>query len=225
MSRSLRAWRWAFKLSFLVAFFPSSCFRRCHSRCCLVRLRCVLLSRGPHVFVRHRCDVVDCAMASMEVSRACSADARIAHWPRRFLVRSSLVHDVLRVVFPRVGLRAAALRCEQQHSKEWKEGLPHQCEELPPSSLKHSRGRHSCRSAFSKQIGSNVARNRSVFVRSRLSESGFCARGAETRPGGVARPLLQSRKVPRPGWRGTRLSKASLKPWRQVAVTITDCCP
>ena len=155
-----------------------------------------------------------------------AADARIApHWPRRFLVRPSLIHDVLRVVFSCVGLRAAALRCEQQHSKEWKEGLPHQCEELPPSSLKHTRGRHSCRSAFSKQIGSNVARNRSVFVRSRLSESGFCARGAETRPGGVARPLLQSRKVPRPGWRGTRLSKASLKPWRQVAVTITDCCP
>ena len=170
--------------------------------------------------MRHRCDVLHGAMASLA-----AADARIAHWPRRFLVRSSLVHDVLRVVFPRVGLRAAALRCEQQHSKEWKEGLPHQCEALPPSSLKHSRGRHSCRGAFSKQIGSNVARNRSVFVRSRLSESGFCARGAETRPGGVARPLLQSRKVPRPGWRGTRLSKASLKPWRQLAVTITDCCP
>ena len=97
-----------------------------------------------------------------------AADARIAHWPRRFLVRARLVHDVLRVVLARVGLRAAALRCEQ-HSKEWKEGLPHQCEELPPSSLKHSRGRHSCRSAFSKQIGSNVARNRSVFVRSRFS--------------------------------------------------------
>ena len=210
-------------LSALVAFFPSSCFLRCHSRCCFVRLRCVLLSRGPHVFVRHRCDGID-SMASREVSRACSADARIAHWPRRFLVRSSLVHDVLRVVLARVGLRAAALRCEQQHSKEWKEGLPHQCEELPPSSLKHSRGRHSCRSAFSKQIGSNVARNRSVFVRSRFSEVGFLRHG-ETRPGGVARPLLQSRKVPRPGRRGTHLSKASLKPWRQLAVTITDCCP
>ena len=130
------------------------------------------------------------------------------HCSRRFLVRSSLVHDVLRVVFSCVRLRAAASRCEQR-SKEWKEGLPHQCEELPPSSLKHSRGRHSCRGAFSKQIGSNVARNRSVFVRSRLSESGFCARGAETRPGGVARPLLQSRKVPRPGVEGTHLSKAS----------------
>ena len=92
-----------------------------------------------------------------------AAGARIAHWPRRFLVRARLVHDVLRVVLARVGLRAAALRCEQQHSKEWEEGLPHQCEELPPSSLKHSRGRHSCRSAFSKQVGSNVARNRSVL--------------------------------------------------------------
>ena len=78
-------------------------------------------------------------------------------------MRARLVHDVLRVVFPRVGLRAAALRCEQQHSKEWKEGLPHQCEELPPSSLKHSRGRHSCRSAFSMQMGSNAACNRSVL--------------------------------------------------------------
>jgi len=80
-----------------------------------------------------------------------------------------LVHDVLRVVLARVGLRAAALRCEQR-SKEWKKGLPHQhqCEELPPSSLKHSRRRHSCCSAFSKQIGSNAASNRSVFVRSRF---------------------------------------------------------
>ena len=172
--------------------------------------------------VRHRCDALHCAMASR--GRA-AADARIAHWPRRFLVRARLVHDVLRVVLARVGLRAAALRCEQQHSKEWKEGLPHQCEELPPSSLKHSRGRHSCRSAFSKQIGSNAARNRSVFVRSRFSEVGFSAVRAENRPGGVARPLLQSRKVPRPGWRGAHLSKASLKPWRQLAVTITDRCP
>ena len=174
--------------------------------------------------VRHRCDVLRCAMASREVSRACSADARIAHWSRRLLVRARLVHDVLRVVFSCVRLRAAALRCEQ-HSKEWKEGLPHQCEELPPSSLKHSRGRHGCRRAFSMQMGSDVARNRSVFVRSRFSEVGFFRRGPETRPGGVARPLLQSRKVPRPGRRGAHLSKASLKPWRQLAVTITDCCP
>ena len=27
------------------------------------------------------------------------------------------------------------------------------------------------------------------------------------------------------GAEGTHLSKASLKPWRQLAVTITDCCP
>ena len=154
-----------------------------------------------------------------------AADARIAHWPRRFLVRSSLVHDVLRVVLARVGLRAAALRCEQQHSKEWKEGLPHQCEELPPSSLKHSRGRHSCRSAFSKQMGSDAASLSICTLRSRFLASGFCAPAAETRPGGVARPSLRSRKVPRAGWRGTHLSKASLKPWRQLAVTITDCCP
>ena len=216
----MRAWRWAFRLSALVAFFPSSCFLRCHSLCCLVRL-CVLRSWGAHVFVRHRCDVLPCAMAMRGLA---AADARIAHWPRRFLVRARLVHDVLRVVLARVWLRAAALRCEQ-HSKEWKEGLPHQCEELPPSSLKHSRGRHGCRSAFSEQISSNAARNRSVFVRSRFSEVGFSAVRAENRPGGVARPLLQSRIVPRPGRRGTRLSKASLKPWRQVAVTITDCCP
>ena len=158
--------------------------------------------------VRHRCDVIYCAMASRARR---GRRENCTHWQRRLLVRARLVHDVLRVVFPRVGLRAAALRCEQQHSKEWKEGLPHQCEELPPSSLKHSRGRHSCRRAFSMQMGSDVARNRSVFVRSRFSAVGFFAPAAETRPGGVARPLLQSRKVPRPGRRGAHLSKASLK--------------
>ena len=218
----MRAWRWAFRLSALVAFFPSSCFLRCHSRCCFVRLRS-LRSWGPRTPPMRRPSLRDGVEGGL--ARVLGRRENCTHCSRRFLVRSSLVHDVLRVVLARVGLRAAALRCEQQHSKEWKEGLPHQCEELPPSSLKHSRGRHSCRSAFSKQIGSNVARNRSVFVRSRLSESGFCARGAETRPGGVARPLIHSRKVPRRGGGALSLSKASLKPWRQLAVTITDCCP
>ena len=59
-----------------------------------------------------------------------AAGARIAHWPRRFLVRARLVHDVLRVVLARVGLRAA-LR-EQRSKPESNEGLPQRCE-APPS--------------------------------------------------------------------------------------------
>ena len=50
-----------------------------------------------------------------------AADARIAHWPRRFLVRSSLVHDVLRVVLARVGLRRRLY--EQGRKPETNEGL------------------------------------------------------------------------------------------------------
>ncbi len=48
----------------------------------------------------------------------------------RFLVCSSLVHDVLRVVFPRVGLRRRA--AEQGRKPETKEGPPQRCEG-PPS--------------------------------------------------------------------------------------------
>ena len=67
--------------------------------------------------------------------------------------------------------------------------------------------------------------NRSAELEISENCTGFRRRGPETRPGGVARPSLRSRKVPRAGRRGTHLSKASLKPWRQLAVTITDRCP
>ena len=117
----MRAWRWAFRLSALVAFLPSSCFRRCHSRCCFVRLRSLRAwgGRAPSMRrVRHRCDGSDCAM----VTRGLAAFvARIARWPRRFLVRSSLVHDVLRVVLARVGLRRRLY--EQGRKPETNEGL------------------------------------------------------------------------------------------------------
>ena len=53
-----------------------------------------------------------------------AADARIAHWPRRFLVRARLVHDVLRVVLARVGLRRRLY--EQRSKPESNEGLPQQ---------------------------------------------------------------------------------------------------
>ena len=48
----------------------------------------------------------------------------------RLLVRSSLVHDVLRVVLARVGLRRRLY--EQGRKPETNEGLPQRCEG-PPS--------------------------------------------------------------------------------------------
>ena len=45
-------------------------------------------------------------------------------------MRARLVHDVLRVVFPRVGLRRRV--CEQGRKPETNEGLPQRCE-APPS--------------------------------------------------------------------------------------------
>ena len=182
LRRSFLAWRCAFKLSALVVLLPSSCLRRCHSLCCLVRLCCYARVGPSDAALSCAIDARSFTARWRRGRSLAAADARIAHWPRRFLVRSSLIHDVLRVVLARVGLRAAALRCEQQHSKEWKEGLPHQCEELPPSSLKHSRGRHSCRSAFSKQMGSDAASLSICTLRSRFLGYGFCGAGAETRP-------------------------------------------
>ena len=63
------------------------------------------------VFVRHRCDGIDCAMAS---SARRGRREICTHCSRRLLVRARLVHDVLRVVFPRVGLRR---RLYEQRSK------------------------------------------------------------------------------------------------------------
>ena len=81
MRRSFLAWRWAFKLSALVAFFPSSCLRRCHSRCCFVRLRVLRSCVGPAPATRrhsatlsnparHRCDVIYCSTACLSADRA-----------------------------------------------------------------------------------------------------------------------------------------------------------
>ena len=64
------------------------------------------------------------------LSRVLSRHENCIHWSRRFLVRSSLVHDVLRVVLARVGLRRRV--CEQRSKPESNEGLPQQPEK-PPS--------------------------------------------------------------------------------------------
>lgn len=85
-NRSLRAWRWALRLSAFDAFLPSSCFRRCHWRCCVWRLKI-------YICLSHH-----------------AIDAHSGRRRARLLVQARLVHDVLGVVFSRVRLSMALYR-------------------------------------------------------------------------------------------------------------------
>jgi hypothetical protein len=147
-------------------------------------------------------------MASREVSRACSADARIAHWPRRFLIRARLVHDVLRVVLARVGLRAAPR--EQGRKPETKEGLPQRCEGPPSAPAEVKWWWHGCRGASSTQMGSDAAALSICTLISFLSVRVFAAR--KPKIGQWAHRDL-SLRLPKSGadWGGSDLTKASLK--------------
>ena len=72
-------------------------------------------------------------------------------------MRARLVHDVLRVVFPRVGLRRRLY--EQGRKPEEYEGLPQRCEAPPSAPPEVEWWWHGCLSGFTKQMGSVAAPN------------------------------------------------------------------
>ena len=87
-------------------------------------------------------------------------------------MRARLVHDVLRVVFPRVGLRRRLY--EQGSQPESNEGLPQQCEAPPSAAPEVARVRHGCRGASSMQMGSAIRpRYRSAELEISTNCTGF----------------------------------------------------
>ena len=70
-------------------------------------------------------------------------------------MRARLVHDVLRVVFPRVGLRRRLY--EQGRKPETNEGLPQRCDEPPSAPPEVEWWWHGCRGASSMLMGSVAA--------------------------------------------------------------------
>ena len=87
-------------------------------------------------------------------------------------MRARLVHDVLRVVFPRVGLRRRLY--EQGRKPETNEGLPQRCEAPPSAAPEVEWWWHGCRSVFLKQMGSAMRpRYRSAELEISTNCTGF----------------------------------------------------
>ena len=171
---------------------------------------------------RHRCDVIYCSTACLSADRA-RRDCDETPHPHAFWCA-----------------RAWFMMCCAWCSRAW--GWA----QLRASSAASQKNKRGCPSAAKRRrrrrrksrIGSMAAaapRRRKWAARcglaidlyaeiSFLSVRVLCAssRNSARRRSEASSAVSQSYKA---RVEGTHLSKASLKPWRQLAVTITDCCP
>ena len=152
--------------------------------------------------MRHRCDVVDCAMASREVSRACSADARIAHTARDAFWFARAWFMMCCAWSSRAWGCAAACTSRAASQKN-KRGCPSGAKRRRRRRRKSRMGSMAAAATLRSEWAAIRLQYRSAELEISKNCTGFLRFRPETRPGGVARPLLQSRKVLRPGWRGS----------------------
>ena len=155
---------------------------------------------------RHRCDVIYCSTACLSADRARRDCDETLH-PHAFWCARAWFMMCCAWCSRAWGCAAACT--SRAASQKPMRGCPSAAKRRRRRRRKSRMGSMAAAAPRRCKWAATRPRYRSAELEISKNGTGFLRRGPETRPGGVARPLLPSRKVPKPGRRGTHLSKAS----------------